>query len=129
MAQAQRDAIARAITQVMEAESDSTLCCTLEAINAGGQEVSIQVMQDSLNISPYAFDDDPVEHLQKCGALEGLGDVELETVDWDGGTFAIVGLEGLDPPRIAQLVDQTFVKLLSCDEKSYSVTASTEDIG
>jgi hypothetical protein len=128
MAQRQRLAIQAEIAEVMEAEEGSMLCCTIEAMNAQGVDVSIQVMQDSINIAPYSFADDPVARLKASGVLEGL-DAEIETVDWDANVFAMVGTEGLQPEEVAQLVDRTFVRLLSCDDEGYTVKASTEDLG
>ena len=51
-------------------EAGASLCCTIEARNAAGEDVSIQVMQETINISPYAHDDDPLERGQHCDAGE-----------------------------------------------------------
>jgi len=128
MGQSQRDAIAEAIDEVMTADDDGdeSLCCTIEATNAQGESVTIQVMQDSLNISPYAHEDDPLARLVASGATDGL---ELELVDWNPGVYATIGIDGLEAEDVAQLVDQVFVCVLNCDEVNYRVTASTEDLG
>ncbi len=130
MAQNQRDAIAEAIDQVMTAEDDDAegLCCTIEATNARGESVTIQVMQDSLNISPYAFTDEPLGQLEASGATEGL-DAELELVDWNPGVYATLAIDRLEAGQVAQLVDQVFVQVLGCDEANYQITAATEDLG
>lgn len=130
MAQSQRDAIAEAIDEVMTADGDAAegLCCTMEATNARGESVTIQVMQDSLNISPYDFTEEPLGQLAACGATDGL-DAELELVDWNPGVYATLGTDGLQPEQVAQLVDQVFVQLLGCDEENYKISASTEDLG
>ena len=130
MAQSPRDAIAQAIDEVMTADDDDAegLCCTIEATNARGESVTIQVMQDSLNISPYGFADEPLGQLAVSGATEGL-DAELELVDWNPGVYATLGIDGLEPGQVAQLVDQVFVHLLACDEANYQITAATEDLG
>jgi hypothetical protein len=62
MGQSQRDAIAEAIDEVMTADDDEaeSLCCTIEATASAGESVTIQVMQDSLNIAPYAYEEDPL---------------------------------------------------------------------
>lgn len=130
VAQQQRDAIGEAIREVMEAPAGSTLCCTIEAVNAEGQDVAIQVMQNSLSISPYAFEDDPVNRLEISGAMGELGeDTELELIDWDPGSHAVVGFSGLDMGDVALLVDQAFVKILACDDADYAPVGSTEDLG
>ncbi len=85
-------------------------------------------MQDSLNISPYGFTDEPLSQLAACGATEGL-DTELEVIDWNPGVYATLGIDGLEPEQVAQLVDQVFVQLLGCDEANYQITAATEDLG
>jgi hypothetical protein len=129
MGQKQRDAIAEAIEEVMaDDDEDSGLCCTIEATNAQGEPVSVQVMQGSLNITPYAHNDEPLARLQACGATEGL-DADLEVLDWDAGVFATVGIDGLDDEAVTQLIDQIFVHLLGCDDANYQITASTEDLG
>ncbi len=130
MAQNQRDAIAEAIDEVMTADDDDAegLCCTIEATNARGESVTIQVMQDSLNISPYGFTEEPLGQLEASGATEGLA-AELELVDWNPGVYATLGIDGLEPGQVAQLVDQVFVNLLGCDEANYQITAATEDLG
>lgn len=130
MAQRQRDAIAAAISEVMTSGGEgSTLCCTIEARNAEGEDVSIQVMQDSINISPYAHDDDPLERLESCGATDDLEDDKLDVLEWEPGTYATIGVEGLAVADVAQLVDQVFTRLLGCDDASYGPSATTEDLG
>ncbi len=130
MGQSQRDAIAEAIDEVMTADEDGdeSLCCTIEATNAQGESVTVQVMQDSLNISPYAHEDDPLARLVASGATDGL-EVEIELVDWNPGVYATIGIDGLEAEEVAQFVDQVFVCVLNCDEMNYQVTASTEDLG
>lgn len=130
MAQSQHAAIAEAIDEVMTADGDTAegLCCTMEATNAVGESVTIQVMRDSLNISPYGFTEEPLSQLAACGATDGL-DAGLELVDWNPGVYATLGIDGLEPGQVAQLVDQVFVQLLGCDEENYTISASTEDLG
>ena len=130
MAQSQRDAIAGAIDEVMTVGGDDAegLCCTLEVTNAQGESVTVQVMRDSLNISPYAFTDEPLGQLEACGATDGL-DADLELVDWNPGVYATLSIDGIKPAQVAQLVDQVFIQLLACDEENYKISASTEDLG
>ena len=129
MAQRQVDAIVAAIADIYGAPNESgMLCCTLEAVNAGGADVSIQVMADSINISPYPYSEEPLTRLELSGAMEGLEDMELELVDWDANAFATVGTAGNEPVDVARLVDETFTKVLGCDA-GYEPTATTEDLG
>ncbi len=127
--QRQREAIAAAIGEVMNAEEGTMLCCTIEARNAPGDEVAVQVMQDSINISPYAHEDDPLERLASCGATAGLDDADLEVVDWEAGKYATLGVGDVAPANVALLVDQVFTRLLGCDDAAYAPSASTEDLG
>jgi hypothetical protein len=128
MAQRQVEAIVAAIADIYGAPNESgMLCCTLEAVNSGGEDVSIQVMADSINISPYPFSEEPLTRLELSGAMEGLEDMELELVDWDANAFATVGTAGNEPADVARLVDETFTKVLGCAE-SYEPTATTEDL-
>jgi len=127
--QHQQLAIVEAIADLMTSgEEGETLCCTLDSHDSEGAEVSIQVMQDSINIAPYVYSDDPLERLETCGALEDLEDLDIEVVDWEAGTYALIGIEGLELADVAQLVDRVFIKLLGCNE-NYSPSASTEDVG
>jgi len=125
----QEEEIRIAIAGIFSEENEGGLCCTIETVNADGQDVSVQVMQDSINISPYPFTDDPVTRLQLSGVLEELEDPELETVDWDANAFATVGTGDLEDSQVAELVDLVFVKLLGCDSTTYDIKAETEDLG
>ncbi len=129
MAQRQVEAIVAAIADIYGMPNESgMLCCTLEAVNAGGTDVSIQVTADSINIAPYPYSEEPLTRLELSGALEELGDMELELVDWDANTFATVGTSGNEPANVARLVDETFTKVLGCDVGNVP-QASTEDLG
>lgn len=129
MAQRQVEAIVAAIADIYGLPNESgMLCCTLEAVNAGGTDVSIQVMADSINISPYPYNEEPLTRLELSGALEELEDMDLELVDWDANAFATVGTAGNEPADVARLVDETFTKVLGCDA-GYEPKHSTEDFG
>ena len=129
MAQRQVEAIVAAIADIYGAPNEGgMLCCTLEAVNSDGTDVSIQVMADSINISPYPYSEEPLTRLELSGALEELEDMELELVDWDANAFATVGTAGNEPVDVARLVDETFTKMLGCDA-GYEPRATTEDLG
>lgn len=128
MPQPQVDAIVAAIADIYGQPNESgLLCCTLEAVNAGGTDVSIQVMADSINISPYPYGEEPLTRLELSGAMEALEDMALELVDWDANAFATVGTAGNEPVDVARLIDETFTKVLGCDA-TYEPRASTEDL-
>lgn len=118
-----------AIAEVFGEENEGMLCCTLETVNTDGQDVSIQVMQDSISLSPYPFTDDPLTRLQLAGVMESFDDPEFETVDWDANAFATIGIGDLEHEQVAELVDLVFVKVLACADGEYAITASTEDLG
>jgi hypothetical protein len=130
MGQRQQEAIATAITELMTSgESGEMLCCTLEAGSTSGEAVAIQVMQDSVNITPYPHDDDPLDRLEQCRATEGVDDVDLELVDWEAGKFATIGIDELEVAVVARLVDQIFTRLLGCNDSTYVPAATVEDLG
>jgi len=129
MGEHQQIAIAEAIADLMTSgEKGATLCCTLDTHDGEGNEVSVEVTQESINITPYAYSDDPLERLETCGALEDLEDLDLDLVDWEAGGYATIGIADLELVEVAQLVDKVFLKLLGCGE-NYSPSPSTEDLG
>jgi hypothetical protein len=125
----QEQAIAAAIAPIFADDNGGGLCCTLDTVNLDGVDVSIQVMQDSINIAPYPYREEPLTRMALAGVLTELDDPVLEVVDWDANAFATVGTSSLDAREVAELVDLTFVKLLSCDDASYTISATTEDLG
>lgn len=122
-------AITAAIADIYgEKNEGGMLCCTLDAVNTDGIDVSIQVMAETINLAPYPHADEPLTRLQISGALEALENMELELVDWDANAFATVGTGGNDPADIARLVDEAFTKVMGC-APDYTFKASTEDFG
>ena len=129
MGRRQEKAIGAAIVPILSARNGGWLCCTIETVNSEGKDVAIQVLQNSINIAPYPFSEDPLSRMERNGVMRELGDPELELVDWDTNIYAQVGTDALDARKVAELVDLTFVKLLACDDASYAITVSTEDLG
>ncbi|WP_289294719.1 hypothetical protein [uncultured Reyranella sp.] len=128
MPERQMQAIGQALADIYgEKNEGGLLCCTLEAVNADGMDVSIQVMAETINLAPYPFAEDPLTRLELSGAVETLEHVALDLVDWDANAFATVGTSGNDPIDIARLIDRTFVKVLRC-APDYTLKASTEDL-
>jgi len=129
MGQRQEKAIGAAIGPILSGRNGGRLCCTIETVNSEGKDVAIQVLQNSINIAPYPFSEDPLSRMERDGVMQELGDPDLILVDWDTNIYAQVGTDALDARKIAELVDLTFVKLLACDDASYAITVSTEDLG
>jgi hypothetical protein len=129
MSERQEQEIGEAIENVFDEDNEGGLCCTIEAVNGQGQNMAIQVMQDSINIAPYPFQDDPLERLRESGALEELADSDVELVEWKASQFATLGIDGLDAEEVASLLDRIFVKVLACDDQAYAIDAKTEDLG
>src|ERR1700757_126043 len=119
MGHRQERAIGAAIVPIFSRRNSGRLCCTIETINSEGKDVAIQVLQDSINIAPYPFADDPLSRMERNGVMHELGDPELELVDWDTNIYAQVGTATLDARQVAELIDLTFVKLLACDDADY----------
>ena len=128
MAERQVGTISAAIADIYgEKNEGGLLCCTLETMNADGMDVSIQVMAESINLAPYPYAEDPLTRLELSGAIDGLGHLELDLVDWDANAFATIGTSGNDPSDIAHLIDQTFLKMLGC-LPDYALKVSMEDL-
>lgn len=128
MPERQMQAISQALADIYgEKNEGGLLCCTLEAVNADGMDVSIQVMAETINLAPYPFAEDPLTRLELSGAIETLEHVTLDLVDWDANAFATVGTSGNDPVDIARLIDRTFVRVLGC-APDYTLRVSTEDL-
>ena len=84
MGERQAKIIEADIAEIFDEDSEGeNLCCTIEAGTAGGEDVTVQVTSDSLNISPYLFSDDPLSRLEENGVL---ADVDCEVADALDGT-------------------------------------------
>ena len=129
MGQRQEKAIGVAIVPILSGRNSGRLCCTIETVKSEGKDVAIQVLQNSINIAPYPFSEEPLCRLERNGVMQELGDPDLKLVDWDSNIYAQVGIVALDAREVAELVDLTFVKLLACDDADYAITVSTEDLG
>jgi hypothetical protein len=129
MSSKQETEIKTGIAQIFSDENAGGLCCTLESVDRAGNDVSIQVMQDSINIAPYPSAEEPLVALEKSGVLAELDDPELEVMEWAVNAYATVGIGEMDEDEVATLVDLVFVKLLACNDAAYEITATTEDLG
>jgi hypothetical protein len=129
MAQRQAKAIEEAIAGILDGTARGEMpCCTIEAVNTEGEDVSVQVFADSINISPYDHGDEPLSRLRASGALDGLATAPT-LVDWEADTFATLGIRGNETAAVALFVDRVFTLLLGCDDAGYALTTSIEDLG
>ena len=129
MGHRQEKAIGAAIVPILSGRRGGLMCCTIETVNSEGKDVAIQVLQHSISIAPYPFSEDPLSRMERNGVMQELGDPDLSLVDWDTNIYAQVRTDSLDARKVAELVDLTFVKLLACDDASYAIRVSTEDLG
>ena len=101
-----------------------TLLCTLESTTSSGSEVWIQVLPGNVNMA-YPLTDEPLELLRQRGVRSPP---DLYLVEWVAGEYAAFGFSDIAARDHASFVDQLFVKILGCDDGSYSLTTTTESI-
>jgi hypothetical protein len=101
-----------------------TSCCTLEAATLSGSQLWIQVMPGTVNMA-YPFIDEPLELLRRQG-VRSPSDIYL--VEWVAGEYATFGFSDISPRDHAFFVDQLFVKVLGCDDASYELRKSIEQM-
>jgi hypothetical protein len=101
-----------------------TSCCTLEAMTLLGSEVWIQVMPGTVNMA-YPFTEEPLDLLRRQG-VRSPSDIYL--VEWAAGEYATFGFGDISVRDHASFVDQLFVKVLGCDDASYQLKASIEQL-
>ncbi len=113
------------VYQGISSPDDSpTSCCTLEAMTLSGSEVWIQVMPGTINMA-YPFTEEPLELLHRQG-IRSPSDIYL--VEWAAGEYATFGFGDISPREHAFFVDQLFVKILGCDDASYQLKTSIEQL-
>lgn len=116
------------LTQVYQGISSPddppTSCCTLEAMTLSGSEVWIQVMPGTVNMA-YPFTEEPLELLHRQ-SVRSPSDIYL--VEWAAGEYATFGFGDISPREHAFFVDQLFVKILGCDDASYQLKTSIEQL-
>ena len=120
--------MARNIAKVYEAvtkpDDAPTLLCTLESTTSSGSQVWIQVLPDNVNMI-YPFAEEPLELLRQRG-VRSPPDVYL--VEWVADEYAAFGFSDTPAREHAAFVDQLFVKILGCDDGSYSLTTTMESV-
>ncbi|MBA3766310.1 MAG: hypothetical protein H0W99_04845 [Acidobacteria bacterium] len=95
-----------------------------EAMTLSGSEVWIQVMPGTINMA-YPFTEEPLELLHRQG-IRSPSDIYL--VEWAAGEYATFGFGDISPREHAFFVDQLFVKILGCDDASYQLKTSIEQL-
>ena len=112
---------------------------------------SIPITLSQWKEAPFAMDDKGLTQVDRgilpMQAAEAVKSVAngIEDYLWSLthgalGFYGFAGVSGttpfaadlgayLDARKIAELIDLTFVKLLACDDASYAITTSTEDLG
>lgn len=128
MGAGQMEAIERGIADAYKGISDPLdppgVCCTFETRNTADEEVWIQVIAGSVNMM-YPFDDEPFERLRTTGVRRPQN---LDMIDWVANSYATFDVDDVSVRDQAFLVDQLFTKVLGCDDGSYEVAASFEDL-
>jgi hypothetical protein len=101
-----------------------TSCCTLEAMTLSGSQVWIQVMPGTVNMA-CPFTEEPLELLRRR-SVRSPSDIYL--VEWAAGEYATFGFGDISARDHAFFVDQLFVKVLGCDDTSYTLKTSIEPL-
>ena len=109
---------------VSSPDDPPTSCCTLEAMTLVGAEVWIQVMPGTVNMA-YPFTEEPFDLLRRQG-VRSPSDIYL--VEWAAGEYATFGFGDISPRDHASFVDRLFVKVLGCDDASYQLKTSIEQL-
>jgi len=120
--------MARSIAKVYEGvptpDDAPTLLCTLESTTSSGSQVWIQVLPGNVNMA-YPFPEEPLELLRQRGVRSPP---DLYLVEWVAEEYAAFGFSDVPPRDHASFVDQLFVKILECDDNTYSFKATVESV-
>ena len=118
----------RSIAKVYEAVTNPddapALLCTLESTTSAGSPVWIQVLPGNVNMA-YPFPEEPLGLLRQKGVRNPA---DLYLVEWVAGEYAAFGFSDMPARDHAAFVDQLFVKILGCDDGSYSLTTTMESV-
>ena len=116
--------IAKVYEGVTTPDDAPALLCTFESTSSSGEPVWIQVLRGNVNMA-YPFTEEPLELLRERG-VRSPPDSYL--VEWVAGEYAAFGFSDVPVRDHASFVDQLFVKILGCDDASYSVRTIIESI-
>jgi hypothetical protein len=115
----------RAVYEGISGPDDApTSCCTLDAINSSNTRVWIQAMPGTVNMA-YPFTDEPLELLRSRGVRSPP---DLYLVEWVAEEYATFGFNDVSARDHASFIDHLFVKILGCDDESYSLTTAIESL-
>lgn len=118
--------MARSIAKVYEGvttpDDAPTLLCTLESTTSSGSQVWIQVLPGNVNMA-YPFTEEPLGLLRQRGVRSPP---DLHLVEWVAGEYTAFGFSELPARDHASFVDQLFVKILGCEDSSYTFRSSIE---
>ncbi|HKO43459.1 MAG TPA: hypothetical protein VJU84_09220 [Pyrinomonadaceae bacterium] len=120
--------MARSIAKVYEGvttpDDAPALLCTFESTTPSGSQVWIQVLPGNVNMS-YPFTEEPLALLRQRGVRSPP---DLYLVEWVAGEYAAFGFSDVPARDHASFVDQLFVKILGCDDGSYSLAITIESV-
>ena len=120
--------MARSIAKVYEgvttADDAPTLLCTFESTTSSGSMVWIQVLPGNVNMA-YPFSEEPLELLREKGVRSPP---DLYVVEWVAGEYVAFGFSDIPVRDHAAFVDQLFVKILGCEDSSYSFKTTMESV-
>ena len=120
--------MARSIAKVYEGvttpDDAPRLLCSLESTTSSGSQVWIQVLPGNVNMA-YPFSEEPLELLRQRGVRSPP---DLYLVEWVAGEYAAFGFSDVPARDHASFVDQLFVKILGCDDTSYSFKTTMESV-
>ena len=119
--------IAVSLNKVYEGLSSSdepTAYCTIEANTSSDAQVWIQALPGNVNMV-YPLTEEPLELLSRRG-VRSPPDTYL--VEWAPGEYATFGFNDLTPRDHASFIDQLFVKILGCDDETYSLKTTIESL-
>jgi len=119
--------MARSIAKVYEGVTtpdDAPTLLTLESTTSSGAQVWIQVLPGNINMV-YPSTEEPLGLLSDRGVRSPP---DLYLVEWVAGEYAAFGFSDVTARDHASFVDQLFVKILGCDDHSYTFKTTMESV-
>lgn len=122
MGERQRLMIEPAIRDLL-ASAGGDAICTITAINTAGEEVWVQLIEGGSLNTQYPLADEP---LKRLGMLGVFGTLKVPLIEWEALNFATLDVAGIASWDVAFVIDQLFVRLLTCDDAGYVPASSLE---